>query len=136
MRTILVSACLLGVSCRWHGQTVKPSWFVKKFVAEYPDVKLIPVCPEQLGGLSTPRPPVKMRRGRIYITCADKSKLNDVTGDDITDAFVLGAKKTLAIARKRRCKTAILMKTSPSCSRTGITGKRLLENGIDVISTL
>jgi len=78
---------------------------------------------------------VKMRKGHVFQTAEDKSKRNEVTGPDVTAYFVAGAEKTLAIARKRRCKTAILMKTSPSCSRTGITGKLLLENGIDVIST-
>lgn len=136
MICVLVSACLCGVACRWHGRKVPCSSYVRKFLKENPDVQLIPVCPEQLGGLPTPRPPVKSRGGCIYETCEDKAKRDEVTGADVTDAFVAGAQATLAIAKKKHCKRAILLKTSPSCSRTGVTGKLLIENGIDVINVL
>jgi uncharacterized protein YbbK (DUF523 family) len=131
---VLVSACLLGHAVRWHGKPVNPSPFIKKYLAQHPGVKVIAVCPEQLGGLPTPRPPVKSRRGHIYQTCEDKTKRKDVTGPEVTEYFVAGADKTLAIAKKHHCRVAILMKTSPSCSRTGVTGKLLIENGIEVIN--
>lgn len=131
---VLVSACLWNVNCRWHGKLAKPSSYIKKYLAEHSNVKVIEVCPEVLGGLPVPRPPVKSRKGHVFQTCEDKSMRNEVTGDEVTEYFVAGAEKTLAIAKKHNCKTAILMKTSPSCSRTGITGKLLAENGIEVIS--
>jgi len=134
MNCVLVSACLAGENVRWHGRKVPYSSCLRKFLKENPDVQLIPVCPEQLGGLPTPRPPVKSRNGRIYETCEDKARRDEVTGDDVTDAFVAGAQATLAIAKHYCCTRAILLKTSPSCARTGITGKLLLENGIEVIS--
>lgn len=130
---ILVSACLMGKPVRWHGKPVKPSPYVKKYLAEHPNVKVIEVCPEVLGGLSVPRPPVKVRKGVVLQTCEEKSMRNEVTGMDVTEYFVAGAEKTLDIAQKHRCKTAILMKTSPSCSRTGVTGKLLVATGIEVI---
>lgn len=136
MENILVSACLVGERVRWHGRKVTYSTFVRKFQEANPDVQLIPVCPEMLGGLSTPRPPVKRRGGRIYCTCEDKAHRDEVTGDDVTEAFVAGAQATLVIAKHYCCTQAILLKTSPSCSRTGITGKLLLENGIEVINVL
>ncbi len=126
MQPVLVSACLLGEPCRWHGKAVRPSGYVKKFIAEHPDATIIPVCPEELGGLPTPRPPVKSRRGRIFETCADKARRDDVTGAEVTDAFVAGAEATLAIARENGCACAILCRNSPSCARTGITGKLLI----------
>jgi uncharacterized protein YbbK (DUF523 family) len=135
MQTVLVSACLLGEPCRWHGRSVCPSGYVKKFMAENPDVNIVPVCPEQLGGLSTPRPPVKTRRGRIFETCADKARRDEVTGPEVTAAFECGAQKTLAIARKHKCAFAILCRNSPSCSRTGKAGKLLIENGVEVLNT-
>jgi len=135
MQTILVSACLLGEPTRWHGRAVRPSGYVKKFIAENPDVKIIPVCPEQLGGLPTPRPPVKSRRGHIFETCAEKSRRDEVTGAEVTAAFERGARKTLAIARKHKCAFAILCAQSPSCARTGKTGRLLIENGIEVVNT-
>lgn len=134
MERVLVSACLVGIPTRWHGRKVPYSSYVRKFLKENPDVELIPVCPEQLGGLPTPRPPVKSRGGRIYETCEDKAHRDEVTGADVTEYFVAGAQATLAIAKQNRCTRAILLKTSPSCSSTGITGKLLLENGIEVIS--
>ena len=136
MERILVSACLCNIVCRWHGRKVPYSSYVRKFLKENPDVQLIPVCPEQLGGLPTPRPPVKSRNHRILQTCEDKAHRDEVTGDDVTEAFVAGAQATLVIAKHYCCTRAILLKTSPSCSRTGITGKLLLENGIEVISVL
>jgi uncharacterized protein YbbK (DUF523 family) len=108
---------------------------VKKFLADHPDVEIVPVCPEELGGLPTPRPPVKTRRGRIFETCADKARRDEVTGPEVTAAFVAGAEATLAIARKRGCSFAILCKNSPSCSRTGKAGRLLIENGIEVVNT-
>lgn len=130
---ILVSACLLGHAVRWHGKPVKPSPYVKKYLADHPGVKVIAVCPEQLGGLPTPRPPVKSRRGNIFQTVPDKIKRDEVTGPEVTEYFVAGAEKTLAIAKKHHCKIAILMKISPSCARGGVTGKLLIANGIEVI---
>jgi uncharacterized protein YbbK (DUF523 family) len=135
MQTVLVSACLLGKPCRWHGRAVRPSGYVKKFLADHPDVEVVPVCPEELGGLPTPRPPVKTRRGRIFETCADKARRDDVTGPEVTAAFVAGAEATLAIAQERGCSFAILCKNSPSCSRTGKAGRLLIENGIEVVNT-
>lgn len=132
---ILVSRCLLGEPCRWHGKKLYKSSFVKKFETLNPDVELIPVCPELLGGLAVPRPPVKRRSGRVYITCADKAERKNVTGADITDSFIEGAEKTLDIALKNNCSKAILCKWSPSCDMNGLTGKLLTANGIEVINT-
>ena len=135
MKSILVSACLLGTPCRWHGRAARPSWAVRKYLTEHPDVKVVPMCPEQLGGLPTPRPPVKVRSGRVYETCADKERRDDVTGADVTAAFIAGAQATLAIARKHGCTFAILCKSSPSCARTGFAGRLLAENGVEVVNT-
>lgn len=115
MSAIIVSACLLGVPCRWHGRAVSPSSVLRRFRLAHPDIRLIAVCPEEIGGLPTPRPPVKRRRGRVFETCAEKPNRRDVTGRDVTDAFRAGAAGTLAIARENGCHAAILCKWSPSC---------------------
>jgi len=132
---VLISACLLGENCRWHGRKVYPSSFVRKYLATHPEVEVIPVCPEELGGLPTPRPPVKRRRGRVFETCADKAKRPQVTGKDVTAAFVAGAEATLAIAQKQGCRFAILCQWSPSCDLNGITGRLLSQNGIRIKNT-
>ncbi len=132
---ILVSACLLGRPCRWHGRIVPRSSYIKKFMRDNPEIKLIPVCPEELGGLPTPRSPVKRRGRRVYETCPEKENRRYVTGEEVTDAFTDGAKKTLRLARKNKVLRAILCKWSPSCDREGITGRLLAENGIKIINT-
>lgn len=111
------------------------SSFLKKFIAAHPGAELVPVCPELLGGLPVPRPPVKRRRGRVFTTCEDKALRKGVTGVDVTEYFLRGAEKTLEVARRNGCSRAILCKFSPSCDANGITGKLLRENGIDVINT-
>jgi uncharacterized protein YbbK (DUF523 family) len=108
---------------------------VRDFIATHPGVKIVPVCPEQLGGLPTPRPPVKTRRGRVFETCAEKSRRDEVTGPEVTAAFERGARKTLAIARKHKCAFAILCARSPSCASTGIAGRLLAEHGIEIVNT-
>lgn len=137
-KKIIVSKCLLGFPCRWHGKAVSKSSFVKKFEKENPNIELIAVCPEELGGLPTPRPPVKRYprgSGHVVETAPEKENRKYVTGKDVTEFFVAGAEKTLEIAKKEKIKTAILTKWSPSCDKTGITGKLLLKNKIDIINT-
>ena len=134
MKILLVSACLLGVPCRWHGKKIAPSKAVEQFLENHPGVNVVPVCPEELGGLPTPRPPVKTVRGRVYETVPEKELRASVTGKDVTDAFVAGAEATLAIAKMHRCKLAVLCARSPSCAKTGITGRLLEANGITVVN--
>jgi uncharacterized protein YbbK (DUF523 family) len=98
---LIVSACLAGVACRYDGES-KPCDAVIRLVAEG---KAIPVCPEQLGGLSTPRLPAEQ--------LGDKVIRND--GMDVTDAFNRGAQEALKIAQMVGAKKAILKARSPSC---------------------
>jgi uncharacterized protein YbbK (DUF523 family) len=132
---VLVSRCLLGDACRWHGRPVRPSSFVRRWAKAHPTTTLVPVCPEELGGLPTPRPPVKRRRGRVFETCAEKANRKHVTGREVTEAFELGARITLEIGRAAGCRLAILCRWSPSCDPTGITGRLLREEGFEVIPT-
>lgn len=135
MDTVLISACLLGEACRWHGRAVAPSGYVRRFIRENPEATIVPVCPEVLGGLPVPRPPVKTVRGRVFETCARKEERYKVTGADVTEAFVAGAEATLEIAKRHGCSRAILCRNSPSCARGGITGRLLVANGIEVENT-
>jgi uncharacterized protein YbbK (DUF523 family) len=77
---------------------------------------------------------VKSRRDHIFETCADKSKRDEVTGKEVTYAFVAGAESALEIAKKNKCTFAILCRNSPSCAKTGKTGKLLTENGIEIVN--
>lgn len=131
----LVSACLLGIPCRYDGKS-KPN---KKILELMKTETLIPICPEQLGGLSTPRIAVEEKAGKLLTK----------EGDDVTIEFNAGAKEVLNIAKLYGIKKAILKHKSPSCgsslvydgtfTRTLIKGEgvctRLLrKNAIEVIS--
>lgn len=107
---ILISACLLGVPCRYDGAS-KPNPVVAGLLARH---TCIPVCPEQLGGLPTPRPPAE-RRGEAVVTR---------DGEDVTAQYRRGAEAVLKLARLYGCKAAVLKERSPSC------GKGLIHNGL------
>lgn len=132
---VLVSACLLGIKCRYDGKS-KPSEKVIEFAKKE---TLIPVCPEQLGGRPTPRNAVEILNGKVI----------EKNGCDHTDEFLNGAYEVLKIVKTAGCKKAILKAKSPSCgcgkiydgsfSETltdgnGITAQLLLENGIEILN--
>ena len=98
---ILVSACLLGVSCRYDGKS-KPHPAVLALQGQH---QLIPVCGEIFGGLPTPRTPAE-RVGDRVLTEA---------GRDVTAEYRRGAEEVLALARRLDCKVALLKERSPSC---------------------
>ncbi len=99
---ILVSACLAGVPCRMDGAS-RPVEAVKSLVGRG---EAVLICPEVLGGLSTPRSPSERQPdGRVV------NKL----GQDVTEAYRLGAEKALEICRRAGCTCAILKARSPSC---------------------
>lgn len=106
---VLVSACLLGEPCRYDG-AAKPCAAVQA-LRERPSVRLVPVCPEQLGGLPTPRPPSEI------VATAQGGRLRVMTreGADVTAAFEHGARAAVGIARAQGCAAAILKAKSPTC---------------------
>lgn len=132
---IIISSCLVGIPCRWHGKKVPYSSFVKKYLIEHPEIEIISLCPEILGGLPVPRSAVKRKNGRVFETCDEKANRKNITGIEVTSFFIKGAQKTLETALKNNIKTAIMCNWSPSCDKSGITGKLLIANGIEVINT-
>ena len=98
---LLISACLLGAACRYDG-TAKLHPLAEELAKRH---QLVPVCPEQLGGLPTPRPPAE-RRGDRVVTAA---------GEDVTAAYQKGAEEVLALCRRLDCQGAVLKERSPSC---------------------
>ena len=98
---ILISACLLGVRCRYDGASkVHPE--VQALMERH---TLVPVCPEQLGGLPTPRIPAE-RQGETVRTRE---------GGDVTEAYCRGGKEALRLCRMFECEAAVLKERSPSC---------------------
>lgn len=100
-KIILCSACLLGIKCRYDGKSKAN----KKIIELSKKEILIPVCPEQLGGLPTPRKPAE-QKGKKVIT---------KSGKDVTKNFKMGAKQVLKLAKLFGIKKAILKQKSPSC---------------------
>ena len=98
---ILVSACLLGCACRYDGQS-KPNPLVQELARRG---LVVPVCPEQLGGLPTPRNPSERRGDRVVMS----------DGRDVTAEYRRGAEETLRLARLYGCAAAVLKERSPSC---------------------
>lgn len=134
---ILVSACLTGVKCRYDGKAnlCKDNIF-EKWMNEG---VLVPVCPEVMGGLPTPRYPSEIKDGKV---------INN-HNEDVTENFVGGAEAALKIAKENNAVIAILKEKSPSCGSSliydgnfcgnkikgmGITAKLLSDNGIKVFS--
>lgn len=126
---VVASACLCGIICRWHGKKAPKPKIIRELEAA--GIEVIPVCPETLAGLPTPRPPVKTRKGRVYETDpGTRTKF----GDELTETFKAGAQKALEIAQTAGVRQAYFFKTSPSCAVSGIAGKVFVEAGIEVIS--
>ena len=111
MPKIAVSACLLGYKTRYNGQNKKSQFLLDKYDFD----ELMPICPEILGGLPTPRAPAEIIGGNGFDVLDGKSLVLDIYGIDHTKAFIKGAFE----ARKRlyflNIKTCILKSSSPSC---------------------
>lgn len=108
---ILVSACLLGVNCKHNGKNNENSEVIQLIKKK----GVIPVCPEQLGGLTTPRLPAEIEGGEGMDVLYGSVKVIQKDGVEVTEAFVKGAKETLKIAKKFEVNQAILKARSPSC---------------------
>lgn len=132
---ILVSACLLGLNCKYDGEN-NYSKDIDEFLKDY---EVIPICPEIMGGLPTPRISAERVDGRVVTK----------DGRDVTKEYIKGAKESLFLARKYNVKKALLKLRSPSCgygkiydgtfSHTiidgnGVTAELLKQNGIEIIT--
>ncbi|MFZ5768299.1 MAG: DUF523 domain-containing protein [Bacillota bacterium] len=108
---VLVSACLLGVRCRYDGG----SNFSPEVAGAMGTCCLIPVCPEVLGGLPIPRPPAEVVGGDGTDVLARRARVVTREGGDVTDAFVRGAEEVLRLAKLAGAEEAWLKGRSPSC---------------------
>lgn len=132
---LLVSACLLGDACRYDGKS-KPCEAVLRLKRSH---TLIPVCPEVMGGLPTPRVPSEVQEDR---------SVRNREGQDVTLLYRAGAREVLRVALEENCDGAILKEKSPACGKgkiydgsftktltdgNGICAELLLQNGISVL---
>ncbi len=138
---VLISACLVGIHCRFDGSKRPPEGNLEKLKGSV----IIPVCPEQLGGLATPRKPAEITQGTGFDVLQEKAKVLDSSGTDITVQFLQGAEAVLKIAHLNGVEKAYLKEKSPSCGKgsivcrgkvkpgPGVTAALLMKEGIEVI---
>ena len=132
---LLVSACLLGEACRYDGKS-KPCEAVLRLGDAH---TLIPICPEVMGGLPTPRVPSEVQQN---------GTVRNREGQDVTLQYQAGAREVLRVALDEKCDGAILKEKSPACGKgriydgsftktltdgNGICADLLLQNGIAVL---
>lgn len=142
---ILVSACLAGLATT-HAGVAKPNAFVMELVRQG---RAVLVCPEQLGGLPTPRPAAEIVDGSGSSVLGSSARVVDVEGRDVTANYLRGAREAAKVARLAGCTTAILKARSPSCGHgrihdgtfsgvlregDGVTAALLAAQGIEVLT--
>ena len=112
MKQILVSACLCGKDCKWDGGNNRNQKLLDYMESMKGKAEFHEVCPEQMGGLSTPRLASEIR--------VEDRRVVNTAGEDVTKAFELGAELALQVAKENGCTIAILKERSPSCGCHGI----------------
>ncbi len=142
----IISGCLVGINCKYDGKN-NLSDINPKILKEYKQGKLIPVCPEQLGGLPTPREGAQIHKGSGNDVLNKKAKIITRQGIDVTEQFIKGAKETLKIIKSLNIKEVIFKQRSPSCGcgqiydgtftktikkGNGVTTALLKRNGIKI----
>ncbi len=142
---ILVSTCLLGLNTKYDGGHN----FSQSVVILGKSIQFTPVCPEQLGGLPTPRPPAEIQGGGGCDVLAGEASVVTRAGSDNTEAFLRGARETLKLAAATGVVAALLKSYSPSCGNcrvydgsfsgtkrdgAGVAAALLIKNGIPVFN--
>ena len=142
---VLISACLLGVRCRYDGGDSRNEAAIK----QQKKYEFIPVCPEESGGLPTPRPPAEIVGGDGNDVLDGTAKVMTADGTDVTGAYLKGARHALQTAQSNGATHVVLKARSPSCgcgniydgtfsgtltSGDGVTTALLKRHGITVTS--
>ncbi len=140
-----MSACLLGVDCKYNGKNNLNN----KVLNLLSEDTLIPICPEQLGGCPTPRIPAEIVGGDGADVLDAKGRVMTKNGEDVTEYFIKGAREVLKIAQAMGIEKAILKARSPSCGvcsiydgtfsgktkkGNGVTSEILKRNGVSILT--
>lgn len=148
MQKVLVSRCLLGHPVRYDGGAGGPYAQLTRWQDEG---RVVALCPEVAGGLPTPRAPAEIPGGQGADVLAGRVPVVDVTGADVSAAFLAGAQVALQLVRRHGIKVAILKANSPSCGNLetydgsfsgirvageGVTAALLRHEGVQVFSEL
>ncbi len=140
----IVSACLLGVQCRYNAEA-REYTELTDLLKNY---EVVPVCPEVDGGLPTPRPPAEIREGTGNDVINGRARIINCNGEDVTTEFIVGAQKTLKTVKRHSPCKIILKSRSPSCGSSmiydgsfsgqliagdGATAALLKESGFEIL---
>ncbi|MEA3486354.1 MAG: DUF523 domain-containing protein [Thermodesulfobacteriota bacterium] len=140
---IIVSACLLGFNCRYDGESRPDEDLLSSTLRKL----FVPICPEQLGGLPTPRAPSEIIGGDGLDVLEGRSRILSSSGSDVTDCFLRGANEAMRLVELLDISTAIMKEKSPSCGvchikrngsllrGSGVTSALLIKKGLRVISS-
>jgi len=138
-KPVIVSACLIGLGTRYDGSGAHSDTVERRLKG----CPFIPVCPEQLGGLPTPRPRAAISSGSGDDVLCGKTRVMSEDGADVTESFLRGAEAVLKVARMSGAAVALMKEGSPSCgvkrvfngaepvNGEGVTTALLRKNGIE-----
>ena len=132
VKKCLVSACLTGLTTRYDGKSKKSQACMQCLQKTL----WIPVCPEQLGGLPTPRPAASIIGGNGFDVLKGTAHVRDCNNNDVTSNFIHGAEQVLSIVQSQDITACYLKSRSPSCAVTdnaGVTAALLILHGIKVL---
>ncbi len=127
----LISSCLVGLNCKHNGKNNTH----EDFITLVKEKKAVPFCPEQAGGLSTPRPPAEIKCGDGFDVINGKAVVVTIDGMDVTKYFLTGAEETLKLAVLVGADKAVLKSRSPSCGCKSIydgSFKNIIKHGMGV----
>jgi uncharacterized protein YbbK (DUF523 family) len=145
---VLVSACLLGQPVRYDGRASGHPDLLQRWQGEG---RVVPLCPEVAGGLATPRPPAEIPGGQGGDVLGGQARVLTVAGEDVSEAFLAGARVALELVRRHGIRVAVLKSGSPSCGNRhtydgsftgvkvageGVTTALLRREGVQVFSEL
>lgn len=127
----LVSACLLGINSRYDGQCKVNKACLEKIQGS----NVVPICPEQLGGLTTPRTAAEIKGGDGNDLLAGNASVVTLDGRDVTSNFIRGAQQVLKIAQMQNVDSILLKSRSPSCGVfiPGVTAALLQQHGYELL---
>ncbi len=137
---VLVSGCLVGLECRYDGSSERDD----HLLALLQGTNFLPFCPEQMGGLPTPRPRAEIVGGDGHDVLAHRARVVDECGEDVTEAFVRGAMESMKLVRLFNITGAHLKSKSPSCGLgliyregrqvegDGVSAALLVQNGVKI----
>jgi len=129
---IIVSACLTGALCRYDGGHRLDEKVLRLSMED----EHVPLCPEQMGGLTTPRRPSEIIGGDGDDVLEGRARVVDAEGKDVTAQFIKGAMEGLAIAKRIDVKKAVMKEKSPSCGVHRIYRNGILVSGKGVLTAL